>query len=71
VDSLLLKGFHAHSAWLIDGEWPAETLQLNMGVVVLLQIDAFTGEKYFQSVSWQDGKMVPAGWKRCAGRDTA
>lgn len=27
------------------------------------KIDAFTGEKYFQAVSWQDGKMVPAGWK--------
>jgi hypothetical protein len=28
------------------------------------QIDAFTGDKYYQAVTWQDGKMVPAGWKR-------
>lgn len=31
-----------------------------------MQIDAFTGDKYYQAVSWQDGKMVPAGWKRYA-----
>jgi hypothetical protein len=28
------------------------------------QIDAFTGEKYYQSVTWKDGKMVPGDWKR-------
>ncbi|WIA34589.1 hypothetical protein OEZ86_012909 [Tetradesmus obliquus] len=27
------------------------------------KIDAFTGEKYYQSVTWQDGKMLPGEWK--------
>jgi hypothetical protein len=30
------------------------------------QIDALTGEKYYQSVTWDDGKMIPGEWKRCA-----
>jgi hypothetical protein len=24
-----------------------------------------TGEKYYQSVTWDDGKMIPGEWKRC------
>lgn len=29
-----------------------------------LQIDLLTGDKYFQSVTWADGKMTPGPWKR-------
>jgi hypothetical protein len=39
----------------------------------LLQIDALTGEKYYQSVTWVDGKMLPGEWKRygcCCDMDT-
>eukprot|EP00882_Tetradesmus_deserticola_P033514 GHRQ01038288.1.p1 GENE.GHRQ01038288.1~~GHRQ01038288.1.p1 ORF type:complete len:209 (+),score=29.46 GHRQ01038288.1:240-866(+) len=27
------------------------------------KIDAFSGEKYYQAMSWVDGKMVPGNWK--------
>jgi hypothetical protein len=29
------------------------------------KIDALTGEKLYQAITWQDGRMTHAGWKRC------